>query len=309
MRMLIPESIKSYVRNTPAFYRPIIHTRRVKRWKRRLTEEPSLLQQTIDYHRNPEDFILVHWSKSDNFGDATSPMVVELLSGKKALLLADVLGTRAHANYSVVGSVLQFPANTKTEVWGSGFISQERIFYFKPAKIHAVRGPLTREVCLKQGLECPEVYGDPAVFLFDRYTNLPRRPNFKVGFVPHYHDHAHASVQEFMKNDAVLTINVYEHPKSIAEKMLQCDVIVSSSLHGLIMADALQIPSRWLGVSSEVMKGGFKFQDYFLSVARDEPSPLAINALTVERAVKEGHLRHKPFSREKLLENCPFFER
>lgn len=271
-----------------------------------IKQDPSRIAQILEYHAHPERFILCHSSFSSNFGDATSPLVVQALAKKIPLPLSRTLDLYKRPSYAVVGSVLQFPASKRTHVWGAGFLYKEGVFPIKPAKIYAVRGPLTRQRCLDQGLDCPEVYGDPAIFLFDKFLSQAARKKFKIGLIPHYCDIDHPLIQSFARRDEVKLITVRRHPEVIAKECLECDVIISSSLHGLILADALHIPSRWLGVSDIVMREGFKFQDYFASVKRNEPEPLYIADLTITRAIKEAHLHMKPFDRERLLEVCPF---
>lgn len=299
-------SLKRSLKNNKFLYSRFVRTRHLKNVLFQLVSDQSLRVETLNQHLHPHDYILCHWAVSTNFGDAISPILVQALSKKTPLPIERSLDLFRRASYSVIGSILQYPATPRTEVWGSGFIQESGKFPVLPSRIHAVRGPLTREICLREGLTCPEIYGDPAVLVFDKFVNLPRRRTHRVGFIPHYYDSSHPTVQQFSSFDDVKVIDVHSSVREIAEACLTCDVIVSSSLHGLILADALQIPSRWLGVSDVVLKGGFKFQDYFRSVHREEPEPLPIGLLTVERAIKEAHLRIEPFSREALLEACPF---
>jgi len=46
----------------------------------------------------------------------------------------------------------------------------------------------------------------------------------------------------------------------------ECEHILSSSLHGLICAQALGIKSRWILLSNNVLGDGFKFRDYASSM-------------------------------------------
>src|SRR5699024_3718304 len=149
-------------------------------------------------------------SVSQNFGDALSPIVTAALSQKKTLPLSYVPNVYRQPNFSVIGSVLQFPGDSKTEIWGSGFINRNRKFPIRPAKVHAVRGPLTRARVLEQGVDCPAVYGDPAVFAFDPLKQGARQPSYKVGLIAHYHDVHHPTVQRFASRDEVLFINVFD---------------------------------------------------------------------------------------------------
>ena len=106
--------------------------------------------------------------KGKNWGDALSPLISSLLSGKNINHINpwDTSGT---FRYYVIGSIIP-PSSPNSEIWGSGIIKEINHINIKPKKIHAVRGPLTREIFLKNGIDCPEVYGDPAL-LYPRFYN------------------------------------------------------------------------------------------------------------------------------------------
>jgi len=69
-------------------------------------------------------------------------------------------------NYLCIGTLLDAVnySNAQTIVWGSGVSGQERSFVH-PDNILAVRGPKTKGFCDRYGVQCPEVYGDPALLL------------------------------------------------------------------------------------------------------------------------------------------------
>ena len=65
--------------------------------------------------------------------------------------------------------------------------------------------------------------------------------------------------------------------------MLACGRVISSALHGIILADALSVPVVWLSStdpSSLTSQKRDKFNDYFLSIGRAPNTTIA----TVEEA-------------------------
>ena len=58
-----------------------------------------------------------------------------------------------------------------------------------------------------------------------------------------------------------------------------CEKILSSSLHGLIVSDAYQIPNCWIELTGKISGGHFKYYDYASSVNRKFVAPLIIRSL------------------------------
>ena len=56
------------------------------------------------------------------------------------------------------------------------------------------------------------------------------------------------------------------NPLETATLIASCNFIISSSLHGLIAADSLNIPHVWMKISNKIIGGNWKFNDYFLSM-------------------------------------------
>jgi hypothetical protein len=57
-----------------------------------------------------------------------------------------------------------------------------------------------------------------------------------------------------------------------------CDFILSSSMHGLIVADAFSVPNRRVRLSAGIISD-FKFVDYYSAFSLAEPEPLQAQAL------------------------------
>jgi pyruvyltransferase len=108
--------------------------------------------------------------------------------------------------------------------------------------------------------------------LSDRLLTKPPKKDHLLGLIPHYVDKASEWIHQFMSNHPkqVLLIDVERPAKQVIEDIGRCRMIASSSLHGIIVADAFHIPNVWLEISTDVAGGGFKFYDYNSSIRADQ---------------------------------------
>lgn len=245
--------------------------------------------------------IPLQWCQGENWGDALSPLLVEALSGRSAVHVDGL----HHDRYLAIGSILG-GANERAEVWGSGYIRAGEKTAHPPRAIHAVRGPLTRKTLLDQGIDCPEVYGDPALLL-PMFYNPCVEKKYALGLIPHYVDKEHPVVQKCRNDPHILVIDIEDALDRFVVGVKSCDVIVSSSLHGLICADAFGIPNVWIQLSNNVLGGMFKFQDYRASVGASRMAPV-IAAESTRLANFESSAELAPMSIDlvRLLLSCPF---
>lgn len=196
------------------------------------------------------------------------------------------------------------------EVWGTGYDGFRDLGSKNkpPSKIHAVRGPKTREACLSWGWKCPEVYGDPGILL-PRFVKPERNVIHEIGWVPHFKD----ELQEL--NGWFKVSPKTDDPWKFISELLMCEVIVSQSLHGLVLADAYGIPSVWAELSARPKwknpvgfpkKGPvkredawtFKYEDYYTSIDVDPVCSMNPN---------DAKLHPIPDTMgDKLLEVCPW---
>lgn len=219
-----------------------------------------------------EHIKLFYWSSKyfenkpqENFGDVLSRYIVEHIAGipTRFYNLPKKKKRWVKPKYLMaIGSILNY-ATKKAVVWGSGIISKQDTF--EKATFVAVRGPKTRDRVLQLGIECPEVYGDPALLLPLYYNPKPEK-KYKLGIIPHYVDYE--KVNAWYTNDAsILVINLLNNDiHEVTNQIYSCEKTIASSLHGVIVSQAYSIPSIWVKFSNKLSGDNIKFEDYFLSV-------------------------------------------
>lgn len=162
--------------------------------------------------------------------------------------------------------------NRVIHIWGSGLIAayeNKDHELVRPMAIHALRGELTRrQLCEFTGQDINCVLADPG--LLAPLVVAPQPKKWKIGIIPHYVDEDNAVFTKLLNSypNAVL-IHVRDNSESVLKQISQCETILSSSLHGLIVADAYGIPNCWCEASNKIWGAGYKYHDYFSSFGSD----------------------------------------
>lgn len=192
-------------------------------------------------------------NKPMNIGDALSPIILEHFTKHKA----ELCSCDDNGKLLLVGSLLDIVKDNDI-ICGIG--SNKPNFVLEAngtMKFLMVRGPLTRFQI--KNVEVPKIYGDPALLLpFMYYPKIDKKK--KVGIIPHYVD------KKYFQKDQI--IDIEQDYKTFIDQILECDEIISSSLHGIIIAEAYGIPCKWISYGNEIEGGEFKYQDYFLGTNR-----------------------------------------
>ena len=215
---------------------------------------------------------LFYWSSpvfenkpKDNYGDILSAYIVSQLSGNEVIFYNAPASRKQlfkKKYLMAIGSILRY-ASSKATVWGSGIISKDDTP--GDAQYCAVRGPLSRKRIQQLGYTCPEVYGDPALVLPNYYKPEVAK-KYKLGIVPHYVDYDQVQQDYNEQHDNKVIDLMTDDPLATTDEILECDAIVSSSLHGVIVAHAYSIPAIWVQFSDKLSGDNTKYADYFLSV-------------------------------------------
>lgn len=177
-----------------------------------------------------------------NFGDALTAVLLERLAGVEVEWSepesADLFGVGSSAE--------AIPPGFSGIVLGTGKMFSSSALDLRAARVLALRGALTAE---GSRADCP-LLADLGLLASDLAPAV--EPDIEVAAMPHYVDDRTWDMPR---------INVLAGVDEVIRLASRCRRIVSSSLHGLVLADALGIPSLWEphgGVAGE----GYKFRDY-----------------------------------------------
>lgn len=200
-----------------------------------------------------------------NAGDWYSPLICELLSGR-----AVIYAPPHRCDLVAAGSLLQrlnrshrlhrLGLRRRLHIWGTGSLrAQDRLT--GSHHVHAVRGLLTRQR-LNAGGERVAL-GDPGL-LADRLIEATGAKRHALGVVPHLVERDDAAVRTFLaQHPSASFIDITAPVPTVLEAIAGCERILSSSLHGLIFADAFGIPNHWFVASERLLGGRHKFDDYY----------------------------------------------
>ena len=122
--------------------------------------------------------------------------------------------------------------NNNVHIWCTGFIRENlrgtSDLIYKNIHVHALRGELTRQR------------------------------------IPHFKEQDHPTVKKLLasyENSAL--IDLRDNPKDVVRKIGECELIISSSLHGLIIADSFHVPNLHITLDNKMFGDGYKYRDYY----------------------------------------------
>lgn len=211
------------------------------------------------------NLIFVHWGRGlNNFGDCLQPDILRCYG------FTPVYVPQRRSDVVLAGSILQWvPSDYKGIILGTG--GGEQNYDFPNAYIVGVRGELSLSRLKQESVI--GVVGDPGLIMNKVFPDKVDKTN-QLGVIPHFVDKDHVILRQWAARfgkDSLL-IDVLRNPRDVIHDIKSCEYIVSSSLHGLIIADAFDIPNARF-VIRETMPTEFydyKFKDYYSSLLSED---------------------------------------
>jgi pyruvyltransferase len=230
-----------------------------------------------------------------NFKDRLADIICRRMISARGFTLDDEVNKQERL--LSVGSVLHF-AKTGDHVWGSGWDGgiSDAEFKAKSLKVHAVRGPLTAEFLRKQRIEVPDIYGDPVLLIPHVFPNrFAVTAEKKFVFVPSISD------LPLVEGQANVVSPLWGWNRAITQ-IVSAQLVLASSLHGLMIAEAFGIPARYVRLSKA--DDLFKYKDYYLGSGRKESELIFANS--IEKGLEMGGAQAIRFDRTALIKAFPF---
>lgn len=202
---------------------------------------------------------LNYWLESENLGDLLSPLIVNYMLSLKNISSDKQISQTKHL-YGV-GSVLTAGIQDCT-VWGSGVLNTtitNRLLNRK-FDVRSVRGPLTKAVLEDFAYEVPNIFGDPAILLPEIYMPKNITKIAKFGLVMHKDQ-----ILNYNRSNEIIEIDICNSDyKGFIDQICGVDIVISSSLHGIIIAETYGIKAILLKPKVDY----FKYYDYYFSTSR-----------------------------------------
>jgi len=121
----------------------------------------------------------------------------------------------------------------------------------------------------------------------------------KIGIIPHYIDYK--AVKSAFSDYRVINI-LDANPLKVIDEILKCERIITSSLHGLIIAQTYGIPAALVDTIDGKLSGdGTKFLDYFYSTGQEPKMPIEMK--DIEKIKTSANIK---FDAKALYDACPF---
>lgn len=219
--------------------------------------------------------IRLAWARSPekyyaNIGDALSAVMVTALSGR---LCRKEPFRSARERLYAVGTIAHNAYGGTAHIWGTGLDAKFNAFdktlgrYAAPpstnVRVHATRGPYSRQAFVDAAIPAPRVYGDP-VWMLPSIFPAATEKKWDLGVIVHVTELAAFSPEDktrpdFIRyqippefRDRVKIISTVVEPTVDAmmakmEEITSCRRILSVSLHGLVFAESYGIPCLYFG--------------------------------------------------------------
>ena len=251
---------------------------------------------------------------NNNWGDDLNKYLFEYITDRKVAFLPF---TRLHPffcveHYSLIGSIIGFYRLDNVIVYGSGLMDPDRKITGKPEKVLCVRGPKTRAALIDKGIECPEIYGDPALLIPLFYSPPVTKRNIITVIyneaTPGKTVEKWASALQYDGEIRVLSMTSYQKWTDIVDSIAESRYVISESLHGLIVAEAFYVPSVWVEFIQHQSFWSFKYEDFYESIGKYNMESVKIFHDNSAEAVFEALKNWKcgEISCDGLLDAFPF---
>lgn len=248
---------------------------------------------------------LEFWNVRVNVGDQLSMPIVKWMLAKKDVVIDKPISRTRHllALGSIIGSG-RFDAT----VWGSGVNTAQAIYNTGKFKknatliIKAVRGPITKEILSGFGYDCKGcVFGDPGILMPLIFKPEPSEKIYDVSIIGHF------KMAQYInsKYPQYHYINVETSDyKTFIQEICASKKIISSSLHGIILAESYGIPAVFYNENGMMDREIIKYYDWYYLTNRRS----VVCASTIEEALHltPMELPKLDSMREQLMHMFPY---
>lgn len=237
----------------------------------------------------------VAYANIDNAGDLLNIYIMKNIFGinikASNALTAEIIGIGSHLSElqsvdKLSKKIAQKMLSTKhTYVWSTGFLNEEKKnekpFFKNNIEFCAVRGELTKKRVERMiGKKLNICCGDGGL-LTERMFKKPIEKKYLIGIIPHFREYGIPDFEMlYSKYSNSVIIDLRANPLEVYKQIASCEYVLSSSLHGLIIADSFHIPNMHIFATNNMLGDGYKYKDYYSAFGlNDSPYKLRENGI------------------------------
>lgn len=245
------------------------------------------------------------WSSHLNLGDTLSQIIFYWMLKRKGC--DPEYKTKKTIHLLGLGSIIGADGFDAV-IWGSGIHKLDNLYNicrynrFLKYDVRAVRGPVTKAILENCGhYDCKNVvYGDPAIIMPKIYRPKNDEKKYKVSLILHY---ITPNKSRYAENYHCIPIETDNYKKFIDE-IVASELIISSSLHGIILAETYGVPAVFLNENGLLDHVLMKYYDWYFSTGRAN----VVIAHSVEEALRVKPMRLPELAemREALMNAFPY---
>lgn len=233
---------------------------------------------------------LFWWRTEPNFGDLLNPIIMSVITGKKP-----VYAKPSYCNMVAIGSVLHLFLDRFScrplhlfarkylrpivNVWGTGIVNTTsqticdvngvNADFYRRMVFYALRGELSLRFVSQLGFDTDDIaLGDPGLLVEPLLKINLGEKKTSCAFVPHYTEWSCqkklSEYKELVRRIPSSTIIDVRRPvDEVIREIVAAKTLVSTALHGLIVADSFGIPNIRYLPKQPLSGTDFKFRDYY----------------------------------------------
>ena len=243
---------------------------------------------------------------SNNLGDLTN-IYIGLMYNYNHFI--PIIGNKKYNNsIFMIGSILRY-CDDNNIIFGSGLKESTQTIELKKNKVYCIRGKLTKKVLSdKDNI----LMMDPGLLIRKLYIPKTIETTKKMLIIPHYNhkaffvndtDEYNVMDIKFTNSDYNFITNYKELSEDNKEKILNLfndkfniinsyDLILSSSLHGLVFAHAFGKKTIYFKINEEKNEPNHKYNDYY-SIYNMNVNPVTIKKTDIPNLKYNTYINNK----------------
>lgn len=220
----------------------------------------KLSQKSLNYY---------YWSSKwkdgyDNAGDYYNKILMNKIYYCLCIPVnnkVDRMGTKV--NIAFCGSVLESGYIKNADyIVGCGLQNSKQPVNRNENAYLSVRGKLTKKRLIDSGVNVGDVkFVDPGLMVSKIYNFCDVKKKYKIGIIPHSIDEPEVR-QKYGDEYKIISMRTSDI-QMVCRNIKECDIILSSSLHGIIFSHSLGVPAYHIEMKKLQEGDNFKFKDYY----------------------------------------------